>query len=223
MNKKQMKIQREYELRFSETHEYRTGVWKILCNNFLNKYILPDQSVLDLGSGWGEFINNMNATKKYAIDLNPESESRLNKDIHFFQQDAGQDWILPADSMDVIFSSNFLEHLPSKDHVERAIIEAHRVLKCHGLIILLGPNIKYVKGAYWDFWDHHIPLTDISLSEALNLHGFKIKLNLPRFLPYSMSTGIRPYLFFIKAYLKLPFLWYFFGKQFFIIGEKTGR
>ncbi len=22
------------------------------------------------------------------------------------------------------------------------------------------PSIKYVKGAYWDFWDHFVPLTE---------------------------------------------------------------
>jgi hypothetical protein len=29
-----------------------------------------------------------------------------------------------------------------------------------GEIILIGPNIKYTGEAYWDFWDHLLPLTE---------------------------------------------------------------
>ncbi len=27
-------------------------------------------------------------------------------------------------------------------------------------MLVLQPNIRYVGGAYWDFLDHHLPLTD---------------------------------------------------------------
>ena len=36
----------------------------------------------------------------------------------------------------------------------------------------MGPNIRFVAGEYWDFWDHHLPLTERSLSEACQLRGF---------------------------------------------------
>jgi predicted SAM-dependent methyltransferase len=75
------------------------------------------------------------------------------------------------ESLDVVFTSNFLEHLPDKVHVERTLAQAWRCLKDDGFIICLGPNIKYVPGAYWDFWDHFIPLTELSLSEVLKMKG----------------------------------------------------
>lgn len=214
-------LREEYDLRFSKTEKYRAEVWNILCNNYFAHYIFPEHAVLDMGCGWGEFINNIKATCKYAMDLNPAAKSRLNSDIQFLQQDCSQKWNIPEDSLDVVFSSNFLEHLPDKACIESAISEAYRSLRDGGLVIFLGPNIKYVNGAYWDFWDHFVPLTEQSLAEVLHLTGFQVQVTLPRFLPYSMSTGVTPPLFFLKIYLRLPFVWRLFGRQFLVIARKN--
>ncbi len=55
----------------------------------------------------------------------------------------------------------------------------------------MGPNIKYLPGEYWDFWDHYVPLTEASLKEALTTRGFPVDVCLGRFLPYTMATGPR--------------------------------
>jgi len=211
----------EYRKRFFKIEKYRNDVWKILCEEYFNNIILPGAHVLDLGSGWGEFINNVKAGKKYAMDLNPDAGRKLLGKTRFLHQDCSEEWQIPSDSLDIVFTSNFLEHLPDKTHVEEALSEAYRCLKAEGLIICLGPNIKYVLGKYWDFWDHFIPITELSLSEILKLKGFSIHLSIPRFLPYSMSTGRTPPSFFVKLYLKLPILWPLFGKQFLVIGKKN--
>jgi SAM-dependent methyltransferase len=213
-------LQDEYRKRFLRIEQYRNDVWKILCENYFNRLISPEAYVLDLGSGWGEFINNVKAAKRYAMDLNPDAGRRLSKEIYFIHQDCSTEWQIPSDSLDIIFTSNFFEHLPEKARVEYTIMEAHRCLKHDGLLICLGPNIKYVSNKYWDFWDHYIPITELSLSELLKLKGFIIQFIIPRFLPYSMSTGRTPSLFFVKFYLKLPILWTIFGKQFLIVGRK---
>jgi predicted SAM-dependent methyltransferase len=94
--------------------------------------------------------------------------------------------VLESNYLDAVFSSNFFEHLNDKDSIERTVSEAYRCLKDDGLIICLNPIIKYLPGAYWDFWDHHIPLTKLSCSEMLKMNGFSIEKCIPRFLPYSM-------------------------------------
>jgi SAM-dependent methyltransferase len=210
----------EYRMRFSATAKYRDGVWKALCEAFFGQFIPPAAHVLDLGSGWGEFLRNVSAAKKYAMDLNPDAGVHLDRDAVFLHQDCSQEWQLPSASLDVVFTSNFLEHLPDKAHVERAIRQAHRCLRPGGLILCLGPNIKHVNGAYWDFWDHHVPITDLSLSELLKMQGFSIQRRVPRFLPYSMSTGRTPPLPLVRWYLKLPIVWPLFGKQFLVVGRK---
>jgi hypothetical protein len=45
------------------------------------------------------------------MDLNPDSGSRLNREIKFFLHDCSVEWPLTPESLDVIFTSNFLELL----------------------------------------------------------------------------------------------------------------
>jgi hypothetical protein len=78
-----------------------------------------------------------------------------------------------------------------------------------------------VPGAYWNFWDHHVPLTEQSCAELLQMKGFGIVECITRFLPFSMSGGKKLPLFLIKLYLKLPLIWPLFGKQFLVIGSKN--
>jgi hypothetical protein len=84
----------------------------------------------------------------------------------------------------------------------------------------MGPNIRYLHGAYWDFWDHCLPLSDTSLREVLQLSGFEIEQYWPRFLPYQMSRRRPPPLLFLRVYLWVPIVWPVFGKQFLIFANK---
>jgi hypothetical protein len=80
--------------------------------------------------------------------------------------------------------------------------------------------VKLLSGEYWDFFDHHLPLTELSLSEALLMAGYKVELALAKFLPYTMSQGFRPPIWTLHFYLKIPFIWRVFGRQFLVIGKK---
>ena len=210
----------EYRLRFTKNATYRRKVWKVLIQDYFQSLIDTNKNILDLGCGWGEFINQVNAQDKYAIDLNSEAKNYLSANILFLNQSCSEFWGLKNESIDVVFTSNFLEHLPHKNDLTAAISEAFRCLKPGGIIICLGPNIKYTGGAYWDFFDHHIPLTEESISELLRLSGFRIKSCIPKFLPYTMSDGKQVPLWCISLYLKIPFIWKFLGKQFLVIAQK---
>ena len=213
-------LEREYRLRFERTAAYRNRVWQLLTRDFFQAYIPAGGAVLDLGCGWGEFIRNIQAGRKYGMDLNPESERRLTADVTFFKQDCAGRWPLPDDSLDVVFTSNFFEHLPSKSSLRDTLSEVRRCLKPGGQLICLGPNIRYLPGAYWDFWDHYLPLSERSLGELLELLGFRIHTSIARFLPYSMSQGVTPPLFLLAAYLRLKIFWPVLGKQFLIVARK---
>jgi ubiquinone/menaquinone biosynthesis C-methylase UbiE len=176
--------------------------------------------VLDLGAGWGEFTRNIKAAKKYSMDLNPECGKRVAGISQFLQQDCSTAWPLENESLDIVFTSNFLEHLPDKNLIDKTLKEAYRALKKGGLIICIGPNIQYLPGLYWDYWDHYTPITGASMAEALKLQQFSIKRKTDKFLPYTMSGGKNPPLAFVSAYLQMPFFWKFIGKQFFVIGQK---
>jgi hypothetical protein len=84
----------------------------------------------------------------------------------------------------------------------------------------MGPNIRYLPGAYWDFWDHHLPLSHLSLQEIIQLQGFTIVSMFDRFLPYTLTRAPRYPIFLLRLYLRVPALWRFFGKQFVIVAAK---
>jgi ubiquinone/menaquinone biosynthesis C-methylase UbiE len=220
MNQLSSVLQDEYQKRFEANAEYRNQVWEILCKDFFSQYVKDDAVLLDLGAGWGEFSRNIKAHTKYAMDLNPECGRRVTGHATFLQQDCSTLWPLEDGSLDVVFTSNFLEHLPNKSSIDLTLKEAYRCLKKGGLMICMGPNIRYLPGLYWDYWDHYVPITDASMAEALKLTGFGINQVTPRFLPYTMSGGSNPPLIAIKAFLRMKFAWPWFGKQFLVVAQK---
>ncbi len=209
-----------YENRFGASAGYRDRVWKILCRDFFQRYVPEDARILDVGAGWGEFINNVVAGQRMAMDMNPAVAERLESGVAFIQQDCCEPWALESESLDVVFSSNFFEHLASKSALESTVSEACRCLKPGGTIMCLGPNIRHVGDRYWDFWDHHIPISDSSLAELLSLAGFTICEQIPRFLPFSMSTGFQPPPLLVALYLRFPVIWRIFGKQFLLVASR---
>jgi SAM-dependent methyltransferase len=213
-------LQRIYGARFSTSIDYRRRVWLVLIADWFGRYVRPTDAVLDLGCGYGEFINAVRCGTKYAIDLNPDAFRFLAGDVTFFRQDCSAPWPLPAASLDVVFTSNFLEHLPDKAAIGRTLDEIRRCLRPGGRFVAVGPNIKYLPGEYWDFWDHYVPLSEVSLTEALVTRGFQVDECRGRFLPYTMARGPRYPVAFVSAYLKFPFLWRFFGKQFLVVGTR---
>lgn len=210
-------LQQQYRQRFAEDMAYRNSLWGVLCNDFFQAYVDRDAALLDLGCGWGEFSNNIVAAKKYAMDLNPDAADRLNDDVELISQDCSQPWPLQDNSLDVVFTSNFLEHLPQKADIERTISEVKRALKPGGLFIALGPNVRLLPGEYWDFWDHHVQISDRSLVELLKMNAFAIQEQYAGFLPYTMSDGRHPNILLVKLYLRVRLMWKIMGKQFLIV------
>ena len=213
-------LKKIYGRRFDEHIAYRDQVWKLLTSNFFSKYVSPEDRVLDLGCGYGEFINNIRCGSKVAMDMNPGARERLRPGIDFIEQDCSQPWDLPENSLDLIFTSNFFEHLPSKNTLSETLAQAYRSLRKGGRIIALGPNARFIGGAYWDFWDHHLPLTDTALGEGLAIHGFTVEECIDRFLPYTMVNRRRFPSILVSLYLKFPVMWRLFGKQFLVVGRK---
>jgi SAM-dependent methyltransferase len=216
----QVELKRIYDVRFTGKEEYRNQVWQVLVSKFFSRWIDPGDAVLDVGCGYGEFINNVVAREKYGIDLNPSSVEHVDRKVRLIQQDCTKPWPLRDSSIDVVFSSNFFEHLPTKQDLQALLLEAFRCLRPGGRLMTLGPNVKYLSGSYWDFFDHHLPLTELSLSEAMIMAGFEVEAAIGKFLPYTMSQGRQPPLWMLHLYLGLPMAWHIFGKQFLVRARK---
>ena len=213
-------LQRIYKARFEGRLKYRNDVWRVLIRDYFQTCIDVEDTVLDLGAGYGEFINNVQCRKKYAMDLNPDTAERVNTDVELLSQDCSEPWSLLDNSLDVVFTSNFFEHLPDNQVLARTLAEVKRCLKPGGRIIAMGPNITYAGSAYWDVIDHRLALSEESLAKILVSQGFKIEKCIAQFLPFTMSEGLQYPTFFVAAYLRFPFSWSIFGKQFLVIGRQ---
>lgn len=214
------KVRQIYAARFDRSRVYRNQVWQVLTRHFFQRYVPVQGAVLDLGCGYGEFINNISAGEKHAIDLNPDARNFLTSNVKLHLQAADEMWNLPEDSLDVVFTSNFFEHLRTKEVLAEIMQQAKRCLKPGGKLICLGPNIAALQGKYWDFWDHYLPLTEKSLSEGLEVNGFQVDRCIDRFLPYTILGGPSYPLIFVRIYTLFPLAWKIFGKQFLIFATK---
>ena len=223
LNKNIIDVKSLYTERFEEKQKFRKQkIWNILCRYFFQKYVPHNGIIMDIAAGDCGFINNIKAKEKIAVDINP--------DIHKFCKD---NTTVICDSLfnmqshinikvDIIFASNIFEHLNSKEDVIMGIKICWECLKPGGRLLILQPNIRYTGGAYWDFIDHKIPLTDKSLIEAGKLCGFTVVKKITKFLPYTTKSKFPQHPLFVFLYLKIPILWHFLGKQSFLIMEKSG-
>ena len=209
-----------YRRRFAGTEQSRLEVWQVLARHFFHRWVKPADTVVDLGAGYCEFINSISAAHKYALDPNPATLVKAAPDVAVLSEAATQRWPLLSESVNVVFSSNFFEHLPSKEDFARCLHEAYRVLRPQGLLIALGPNIRFCFDVYWDFVDHHLPLSDRSMVEALEIAVFRTERVIPRFLPFTMSDRVPPRAFLVRLYLRFPWAQRLWGKQFLVIARK---
>ena len=140
-------------------------MWKPIVRH-LERWIDDSAAVLDVACDRGYFIRNCRARERWAIDVR-DVGADLDTGITFVQADGlTMSDHLPHGYFDVVFMSNYLEHLPSSDAVVGQLQEAAIVLKPGGRIMVLQPNIRFVGKAYWDYLDHRVALTDRSLARG---------------------------------------------------------
>ena len=209
-----------YGRRFSDADaEKKDKLWREIAR-YLQRYVPEDAALLDIGCDHGDFIRNINAREKWATDLRDVSR-HLTPDISFVRSDGLLlEDVMPHEHFDIAFMSNYLEHLPSSE----AVIEQFRVvatlLKPGGRVLVLQPNIRLVRGAYWDFIDHKVALTEKSLAEAAELAGLEVDKVLTRFLPYTTKTRLPQAPIHVRAYVALRHVWFVCGKQTLSIAKK---
>jgi 2-polyprenyl-3-methyl-5-hydroxy-6-metoxy-1,4-benzoquinol methylase len=214
-------VARVYGHRFSaEDEAARTLVWRELTR-WLQRFVPADASLLDIGCDRGHFVRWIGAADKWAADLQ-DVTGFLPDDVNFVRcSGLTLDERLPAGRFDRVFMSNYLEHLPSSEAVVRQLQVAAKLLKPGGQVLVLQPNIRLVGGAYWDFIDHKVPLTEHSLVEAAELAGLRTRRLIVRFLPYTSKGRLPANPLLVRAYLALRPAWLLLGKQTFYVGERA--
>ena len=209
-----------YAQRFDDADaERKNALWRAICA-YLQRFVPRDGAVLDLACDRGDFIRNIDARERWGCDVRDVGRY-LPEPIRFVQTDglAIAD-TLPREHFDLVFMSNYLEHLPGGEQVVEQLRAVSRVLKPGGRMMVLQPNIRLTGPAYWDFIDHKVALTEKSLVEAAELAGFRTDVLIKRFLPYTTKGRLPVSPGLAAIYLRLPPAWRMFGKQTLYVGSR---
>jgi ubiquinone/menaquinone biosynthesis C-methylase UbiE len=212
-----MQVEKIYNKRFGNTAK-RTRVWKVLVKYFFLKYFKENDTVLDIGGGYCEFINSIKCKKKYVLDINPDIKKYANRDVTVLLAKSTK-IPLKKETVDKIFISNFFEHITREDII-KTIIEMKRVLRKDGEIVTMHPNIRFLQKDFWRFFDHITPIDDRALEEIFAIYDFLLEKKILKFLPYTMSGERSTPLVLLKIYLHFPILWKIFGKQSLLVFKK---
>jgi SAM-dependent methyltransferase len=199
--------------------EWRRNVWKVLVDGFFSRWIPREGTVLDFGCGRGEFINAVDARRRIGADERESVREHLSEGVEFVASTGTRLREIPDGAVDVVFCSNLLEHLPDRRSVTDLLVEFRRLLGPSGRLLILGPNLRYTGPAYWDFFDHVLPFTHVTLTEALATARFTPEVLIPRFLPYTTVRARMTPLFLVRWYLRLPIAWRVLGAQFFAVAR----
>jgi SAM-dependent methyltransferase len=191
----------------------RDIVWKALWQYHFRHQISEEDTVLDLGCGYGEFINNVQARRRIAIDLWPDFPKHVEPGVETIVGPATELSTLEDASVDYAFASNLFEHM-SRAELVILLAQLRKKLRPHGSLNLLQPNYRYCASEYFDDYTHISIWSHISLPDFLAAQGFQVTDIRPRFLPLTVKSRFPVSASLIRLYLKSPVkLW---GKQMFL-------
>jgi SAM-dependent methyltransferase len=217
-----VRLDQLYATRFPERERaQKAQIWQTLCDSFLSRYVPPGGTVLDVGAGYCDFINHIRATRRIAIDLNPDTRKFAVAGVEVHQLPLEQlGDVVPPESLDLAFASNVFEHLRSPDVLLEILAALFQALRPGGGLIVLQPNVRLVGMRFWDFVDHTLPLTEKGMVEALEMTGFQITELRARFLPYTTKSRFPQSPGLVRLYLRLRPVQWLLGKQMFIFARR---
>jgi SAM-dependent methyltransferase len=182
----------------------RSVLWKTLAKYFFASRIPADATVLDLGSGYGDFINEVQAKRRIAIDIWPGLSNHVVDDVEAIIGSVTDLSMLEDGSVDYVFASNLFEHL-TQTELATLLGALKRKLSPRGELTLLQPNYRYAYREYFDDYTHVAIYSHISMVDFLKANGFQATDIRPGFLPLTIKGRLPVHPLLIRAYLASPF------------------
>ena len=181
----------------------RDVLWQTLWHAFFRHRVPPNGCVLDLGSGYGQFINNVVARRRIAIDRWPGFVAHLDPGIEHITGDVTDLSMVEDGAVDFAFASNIFEHL-TQPQLASTLFSLSKKLAPTGTLTILQPNYRYAFREYFDDYTHITVWSHLSLPDFLVANGFEVIELYPRFLPLTVKSRLPVWPFLIRTYLALP-------------------
>jgi len=181
----------------------RAVLWKALWRHHFSALVAPSACVLDLGCGYGEFINNVVARRRIALDRWDGFQQFLAPGVEAIVASVTDLDRLEDGAIDFAFASNLFEHLTQAEF-SAALAALRRKLSPAGTLNLLQPNYRYAYREYFDDYTHVAIYSHTSIADFLSANGFQVIEMRPRFLPLTIKSRLPVHPFLIAAYLKSP-------------------
>ena len=180
----------------------RARVWRVLAR-YLQKWVNPQDALLELGAGYGEFTREIRAADKWALDQNAALQEYWDPSVHALFQSAMDRWPIADQSLGTVFASNFFEHFTIDEGAE-ILTQAKRTLRPGGRLIAIQPNFRLEPRRYFDDYTHRTAFTDNGFQDFVRAMGFRIVHAEPRFMPFTMKSRLPTAEWLVSLYLALP-------------------
>lgn len=181
----------------------RASVWRALWRFYFRDRINPSDAVLDLGSGYGDFINNVVAARRVAIDIWPGFAAHLDQGVEAIVGPVSDLSRIADGSIDYAFASNLFEHV-TQEAFAQTLSTLRRKLSPNGSLTILQPNYRYAYREYFDDYTHISVYSHTSLCDFLAANGFDPVEVKPRFLPLTVKSRLPAWDPLIGLYLASP-------------------
>ena len=181
----------------------RDVVWRALWRFYFSRVVPADGCVLDLGCGYGSFINQVVARRRIALDNWPQFPRFVAQGVEAVVGDVRDLDFLPDDEVDFAFASNLFEHLLQAEF-SQVLDNLRSKLSLRGTLTILQPNYRYAYREYFDDYTHITPYSHVSLPDFLIANGYQVLKVIPRFLPLTVKSRIPVSSLLIAAYLASP-------------------
>jgi len=186
----------EYDVR-------RETLWCSLVRFYFQRWIRAEDCVLDLGAGYGHFINNVVARRRIALDRWAEMPSFIERGVESHVGVVTDLSFLENGSVDFAFASNLFEHI-SQDDLAQVLQQLECKLARRGVLCLLQPNYRYAYREYFDDYTHITVYSHLTMCDFLCARGYEIVECKPRFTPLTVKSRFKISPLLIWLYLNSP-------------------
>lgn len=198
----------------------REVLWRTLVQHYFQAQIPADGCVLELGAGYGNFINNVRARRRIAQDQWAGFADHLQADVEAHVGPVHDLSFLEDDSIDFVFASNLFEHI-TQDEFASVLKQLRQKLKRAGTLTLLQPNYRYAFREYFDDYTHKTVYSHLSIRDFLEANSYEVLACKPRFLPLTLKSRLKVSPSLIRLYLLSPVKP--LGKQMLVQARPTRR